>query len=176
MQARLITEAAQMALNLGTITLTGQERTCSVSRALPANGQFCITIEREILFKDEAGVVNARNAVSPAMAISIRDLLKSPAAAAYLVACNTAPSLLHLMQAESVLYDALVQERKEVVAAAALRYRQDQEAAAAQIIADQLLLKLLLLFSFSSGLPKRFVLQWQQADVLSSCLCLFAVA
>ena len=126
-----------MALNLGTVTLTGQERTCSVSRALPANGQFCITIEREILFKDEAGVVNARNSVSPAMVISIGDLLKSPAAAAYLVACNTAPSLLHLMQAESVLYDALVQERKEAVAAAALKFKHDQEAAASQIIIDQ---------------------------------------
>lgn len=126
-----------MALNLGTITLTGQERTCSVSRALPANGQFCITIEREILFKDEAGVINARNLVSPAMVITIGDLLRSPAAATYLKSCNAAPSLLHLMHAESVLYDMLVQERKEAVAAAALKYQQDQEAAAAQVIIDQ---------------------------------------
>lgn len=96
-----------MAIDLGSKTLLGQERTHRVTRFTPADGSYRVLIERERVYRDGQGALIARDDVNPSADLSVAEIAASPHMATYLTACQAARSINDLIAAESVLYDGL---------------------------------------------------------------------
>lgn len=98
-----------MAIDIGSKTLSGQERSFRITRITPASGAYTVLVEREIVYKDGVTIVSQQDA-GPGIEFTLPFLLASPAVAAYVVACRAANTIADLIAAEAALYDALVTE------------------------------------------------------------------
>lgn len=106
-----------MAISLGSETLSGEERSVSVTRHTPSRDTSAeslaavqLVITRERISRRNDGAVAHRTAITPEYQFSYAQLTASPSVAAYVEACG-AESLLELMQREADLYDGLIAER-----------------------------------------------------------------
>lgn len=101
-----------MAIDIGSKTLTGQERSARITRITPVSGDYSITIDRQRIFRDDQGTVVSNTLITPTISLPLATLLASPSTAAYLVACQNAKAITDLILAESVWYDGLVAEAR----------------------------------------------------------------